>query len=371
MSRWFCPNPASVAPGVLAAQVIPPGIGTMIQPSVISERLKEYFFPKAASAVFFSCTREGLLQMALEWFADRNIFMIVNGPMSQEWYDIADDCRGTVTLFDTAYGAEPDLTAFGVELQKEKFDILMFVETDVCTGTSLNASAICEEFRSKCPDGLIVTDISGCVFCGFDEAISGLADICLCASEMAMGLPPGLGVTILNERSHTRILAHNIENRRYFNYARQTVSRSVSALNVPVYPLLNALNEQIDTVLTEGMPVRVQRMTDVRNFIYEWAKLHAFPMLASPQVSALNASAFILPPGMVPQDMVDFAVRYGVFVSPAVGQMSKDMFIIYHGNDITMDDATALTRVLDRFLVDYDTRRRSIPRSQIPQEQKV
>ena len=371
MSRWFCPNPASVAPGVLAAQVIPPGIGTMLQPSVISERLKEYFFPNAASAVFFSCTREGLLQMAIEWFSDRNIFMIVNGPMSQEWYDIADDCRGNVTLFDTAYGAEPDISALGTELQKEKFDLLMFTETDVYAGSSLNATAVCAEFRSKCPDGLIAADISGCVFCGFDEAISGIADICLCASEIAMGLPPGLGTVVLNERAHTRVLAHNIENRRYFNYARKTVSRSVSALDVPVYPLLNALNEQIDTVLTEGMPARVKRMTDVRNYIYEWANLHSFPMLASPQVSALNASAFELPVGMVPQDMVDFAARYGVFITTSVGQMPKNSIIIYHGNDITMEDAAALTRVLDRFLVDYDTRRRNIPLSQLPQEQKV
>jgi aspartate aminotransferase-like enzyme len=343
----------------------------MLQPSVVSERLKEFFFPNSSSPVFFSCSREGLLQMAVEWFIDRHIFMIVNGPMSQEWYDIADDCRATVTLYDTAYGAEPDINALGLELQKEKFDLLMFVETDVYTGTSLNAAAICAEFRSKCPDGLIVTDISGCIFCGFDETIAGLSDICLCASEIAMGLPPGLGMTILNERSHTRVLAHNIENGRYFNYARQTVSRSVSALDAPVYPLLNALNEQIDTVLTETIPERIRRMTAVRNFIYEWANLHAFPLLASQEVSAINATAIRLPAGMSPQEMVDFAARYGVFLTTAVGQMSKELLIIYHGNDITMEDAAVLTRVLDRFLTDYDTRRRSTLFGQQPQEQKV
>ena len=371
MSRWFLPNPASVAPGVLAAQVTPPGIGTLLQPSIVSERLKEFFFPSSQPPVFFPCTREGLLQMAAEWFLDRNIFMIVNGPMSQEWADIAVDCHASVTVFDPGYATAPDLSALGLELQKEKFDILMFVETDAYLGTSLNANAICAEFREKCPDGLIVADISGCVFCGFDEAISGLADVCLCASEIAMGVPPGLGMAVLNERAHTRLLAHNIENGRYFNYARRTVSRSTSALDVPVYPLLNALNEQIDAILTEGIPERLERMTTVRNFIYEWAEQRGFSVLAPPEISAVNATVIKLPPEMAPQEMADFAGRYGVFVTPGTEQMGKDLLILYHGNDTTADDAVALVRVLDRFIADYDTRRRNIPLSQQPQEQKV
>lgn len=371
MNRWFLPNPASVSPGVLAAQVTPPGVGTLLQPSVVSERLREFFFPNAEPPVFFSCTREGLLQMSVEWFLDRNIFMIINGPMSQEWYDIADDCRANVTVFDPAYGTEPDMNAFGLELQKDKFDLLMFAETDAYLGTSLNAKAICDEFRNQCPDGLIVTDISGCVFCGFDEVLSGIADICLCASEIALGLPPGLGIVILNERAHTRLLAHNIENGRYFNYARQTVSRSASSLDVPIYPLLNALNEQIDNVLTEGIPARVQRLTDVRNYIYEWASLHNFSVLAQSQVGALNATAIQLPTGIVPQEIADFSARYGIFLPGRVGQLPENTLTIYHGNDTTLEDALVLIRILDRFLVDYDTRSRNLSRSQQPQEQKV
>ena len=371
MSHWFCPNPASVAPGVLASQVTPPGVGTMLQPSVVSERLREFFFPHSEPPVFFSCTREGLLQMSVEWFSDRKIFMIVNGPMSQEWFDIADDCRGDVTIYDIAYGVEPDLNALGLELAKEKYDILMFVETDVYLGVSLNAQAICAEFREKCPDGMVVVDISGCVFCGFDEVLSEIADICLCASEMALGLPPGLGLAVLNERAHTRLLAHNIENGRYFNYSRRTVSRSVSALDAPPYSLLNALNEQIDTVLAEGMPARMQRLAAVQNQLYEWIVLRNFPILAVPQIYALNSTVIELPVGMTPQDMAEYAARYGVFVSPGVGQMPKNLLIIYHGNDTRPEDITVLTRILDRFLNEYDTRRRNIPRSQIPQEQKV
>ena len=371
MSHWFCPNPASVAPGVLAAQVTPPGVGTLLQPAVVSERLREFFFPHSEAPVFFSCTREGLLQMSLEWFHDRKIFMIVNGPMSQEWFDIADDCRSDVTIFDIAYGAEPDIQALGLELAKEKFDILMFVETDVFLGVSLNAQAICAVFREKCPDGMVVTDISGCVFCGFDEIISEISDVCLCASEMALGLPPGLGLVVPNERAHTRLLVHNAENGRYFNYPRRTVSRSVSALDAPPYSLLNALNEQIDMVLAEGMPTRMQRLAAVQNYVYEWIMLRNFPIVAVPQVYALNSTAIELPVGMAPRDMVEFAERYGIFVADAVGQMPENLLTIYHGNDTRPEDVRAMTRVLDRFLNDYDTRRRNIPRSQIPQEQKV
>ena len=69
--------------------------------------------------------------------------------------------------------------------------------------------------------------------------------------------------------------------------------------------------------------------------------------------------------------MADFAARYGVFVMAGIGQMSKNSLILYHGNDTRPEDAAALTRVLDRFLSDYDTRRRRIFRDRQPQQQKV
>ena len=371
MTRWFLPNPASVSPNVLAAQVTPPGIGTLIQPSVLSERMREFFFPSAQSVVFFSSLREGLLQMVIEWFADRSVLMIVNGPMSQEWYDIADDCRGNVTIFDSAYGAAIDFNAFSVAVRKEKFDLLMFVGTDAYMGYRMNPDPISREFRVSNPEGLIVADISSSIFCGTDSSDIRNADICICGSEMAMGLPPGLGTAILNERAHTRVLAHNMMNGRYFNYSRQSVSRSPSALDIPPYTLLNALNEQIDSVLTEGMENRLERLTVVRNRIWEWINSRGLAILAAPETRALNSTAIELPVGITPDDVKEFAARYGIFVTPGTGLMPKNSLILYHGNDTRVEDTSVLIRVMDRFLSDYDTRRRRIPRAQRPQEQKV
>ena len=119
MTRWFVPNPASVAPGVLAAQVTPPGVGTLLLPSTVAERLREFFYPGMEPPTFLGCSREGLLQMSLEWFSDRKILMLVNGPMSQEWCDIADDCGITVSIFDSAYGAVVDTETFRAAVQQE------------------------------------------------------------------------------------------------------------------------------------------------------------------------------------------------------------------------------------------------------------
>ncbi len=371
MTRWFIPNPASVAPGVLAAQVTAHNAGLFQQPAVLSERLREFFFPDAEPPVLFCCSREGLLQMAIEWFADRNILMIVNGPMSQEWFDIGDDCRGSISIFDSAYGTAVDTEAFGIALRKEKYDTLMFVDTDVYLGSRLNAEPLCALFREAFPDGLIAADISGSVLCGNDSECLKNADICLCGSEMALGLPPGIGIAVLNERAHTRVLAHNMTNGRYFNYPRRTASRSPSDLIVPPYTLLSALNEQIDAVLTEGMNARVQRMMEVRNVIWQWINNRGFSILAEADVTALNCTSVQLPAEISAADMTDFAARYGIFVMPSVGQMAKNSLVIYHGNDARPEDASALTRVLDRFLSDYDTRRRHLFRGREPQVQKV
>ena len=366
MSRWFLPNPASVSPEVLAAQVTPPGSGTLLQPAVLSERLKEFFFPDAHTAAFFSCLREGMLQMVIEWFSDRNILMIVNGPMSQEWYDIADDCHAKTTVFDSAYGSAIDMNAFAIAVRKERFDLLLFVETDACLGCRIDPEPVSRMFRQSNPEGLIALDISGSVFCGTENTDIRFADICVCGSEMAMGLPPGLGIAILNERAHTRVLAHNTMNGRYFNYPRQTVSRSPSALDVPPYTLLNALNEQIDGVLTEGMDARIERLAVVRNRIYEWMYARGFALLCSPDTRALNSTSIGLPVGISQQDVVDYAARYGIFLAAGTGLMPENSLMIYHGNDTRPEDVSALLRVLERFLNDYDTRRRRQGRGQQP-----
>ena len=361
MTRWFIPNPASVSPGVLAAQVTPPAVGTRIRSSVLSERLREFFFPSAQSAVFFSCLREGLLQMAAEWFSDKKILMIVNGPMSQEWYDITDDSRIDVTIFDSAYGAAIDMAAFRIAISKEKFDMLMYVETDAYMGYRMNPEPVSREFRAANPEGLIAADISGSVFCGTDGDDIRHADICLCGSEMALGVPPGLGIAVLNERAHTRVLAHNMLNGRYFSYSRQTVSRSASALDITPYTLMNALTEQIDEILTEGMGARVARLSAVRNRIFEWINSRGFTILSAPDTRALNCTAVELPAGISAAEMADYAARYGVFIAPGSGLMPKNSIILYHGNDTGSEDAAVLLRVLDRFLNDYDTRRRHTP----------
>ncbi len=371
MTRWFIPDPASVAPAVLAAQATPPVLASRQLPDRVSDRLREYFFPECQAPVFFSCLREGLLQMAVEWFADKNIIMIVNGPMSQEWYDLADDCRGAVTIFDSGYGAPVDLNAFRAALRKDKYDVLMLTFTDVFIGSRQDPAPICAEYRAAVPDGLIAADISGSVFCGTDGFDAQCADICLCGSEMALGLPPGLGIAVLNERAHTRVLAHNMMNGRYFNYLRNTVSPSPSALDTAPYPLLFALNEQIDQILTEGMPARVNRLITVCAMVRNWAVSRGFPILTAPDCRALNCTVVELPAGISAAELTEFAADYGVGVMPGIGLMPKNSLIIYHGNDSRPEDAEALIRVMERFLNDYDTRRRRVPRAEPPQEQKI
>ncbi len=368
MTRWFIPNPASAAPNVLAAQVVPPGVGTLLKKEEAARRMQEFFFPAFEQPAFFNCAREGLLQMAVECFADRKILMAVTGPMSQEWYDIADDCGAHVTAFDAAYGADIDLNSFEICLKREEYDVLMLTATDVYTGTRLPLERMCELSAQIRPDALITLDISGEIFCANHASYEHRADILLCGSEMALGLPPGLGMALLSERAHTRVVAHNIMNGRYFNYVRYAVSQSPSALDAPNYPLLNALNEQMESVLTEGPAARADRLTQTRALLYQWIDAKGFTYLSAPDSRALNSTAVILPDEFSAAGMVSYAERYGVYLMTGTHDMAKNTLILYHGNDASVEDIRVLIRVMDRFLAEYDTRRRKTPP---PQVQKV
>ncbi len=175
-------------------------------------------------------------------------------------------------------------------------------------------------------------------------------------------------MALLSERAHTRVLAHNIMNGRYFNYVRYAVSQSPSALDAPNYPLLNALNEQMESVLTEGPAARADRMTETRALLYQWIDAKGFSYLTAPDSRALNSTAVILPDEFPAEGMVSYAERYGVSLMTGTHDMAKNALILYHGNDVSAEDIRVLIRVMDRFLAEYDTRRRHMP---VPQVQKI
>lgn len=355
MSLNFLPCPASVAPDVLAAQAIPPESPLCANPVEVADRMKEYFFKGAEQVTFFPYTREALYLTVLDVFRERHILICVHGPMSQELYEMAQDSGEYVHVFDSAPERGIDMDAFDDAMSERPYEAVFMVETDVFTGTHLNIHEMCAAIRRRQPETLITIDCSGSVFCETFPPMETAADIYICASDMAMGLPPGLGILAADLRAHTRLMT-NTSISGFFNYSRQIISRKEKKLCPALpYQLINALDRQIDRVLVEETEQRMIRILRNREILLEWARRLEFEVFAQEDCRAMNVTVLKLPDLFNAETMAEWVRNNGVSIGEGLRELGQTV-VISHGNDITEDDIMVMLKVINKFLVEYDTR---------------
>lgn len=357
MIKNFLPSPCAVPPEILAAQAIPPDSPACVSAATAGSRMREYFFPGSETVDFFPYVREGLYRMVLDFFAGKNILLLSNGPLSQEWFEIAQDDGGEkIYLFDCPSELPINLSKLTEIVKSHPFDAAFFVETDVYTGISLDIASLIETIRSVQREIMIVVDCSGSIFSKPFRSMENFVDIYLCGSDMALGLPPGLGMIAMNIRAHTRFMGNTLTP-WYFNYARHTINRKENKLTLRApYPLLNALNQRIDRVLLEGYSCREERMKQNKKKICEWAQRHDFEVVGGAEIRSDNVTVLKLPEPFVSQNLEDYLSQYGISIGNGQREYADHAVVIAHGQDCEEKDMDALLAVLDRFLSEYDTR---------------
>ena len=356
MAISFIPNPCSPAPEVLAAQAKPPESGSNITVDEICERLKEVFFNGAEQISLFSCSRQGLYQVVFSGFIYKKALICINGPVSQEWYDIGKYTGVDMSVLDTAYGQPFSLKALRELLEKETFDAILIVDTDIYTGASARVKELSEISRAIQPDALIIVDCSGSISCTMLYSIEKTVDVYICCSEIALGLPPGLGIVAAGNRAHMKAVSRNGFG-WYFNYSLQFVMHHEYGLNpILPYQLINALSVQMDSILLEGIEERILRTLQTGEKFRAWAMLHGLEIIAAESIRVPNITVLRCLQQFSPEDLDMYLRQYGLYIGRSYGELKNNTFVVSHMNTIHEVDIELLIQTLERFLEDYDTR---------------
>ena len=361
MGLNFKPIPADVSPVILAAQARsqPPSILDL--QIDLKTRTQELLFPDAYALEFFTCSREGLYEIALNSFVQQDVLVCVNGPLSKQWLDISKNMGINISILDENYGNVFSHLQLEKKITEQDFDAICLVEIDPFTGIYNDLPALSAMIRRHLPDAIIIADCSASVSNVQPLKFGVDADIILSCSEISLGLPPGFGLIALDEHANFKALG-NPGKGWYLNLNRALLMRNNPGISPIPYPLLYALERQLDEIQFEGIEQKIQRIRQLSETIKTWAASKGFQFLSDPQFTAPNFSVLQSLPQFTPMDLIGFLESYGIVIGSCPGEMKDTFFVIAHMNMTTEKDLDHLFFAMNRFLSDYDTRR-SIPKS--------
>lgn len=355
MSSNFNPIPAYVAPGILAAQSQPQPASPAALQLRLESRLKELLFPEAAALEFFCCSREGLYETVINSFAQNDGLVCVNGPLSQQWFEISKALGVNNTILDASYGKSFNEALLEEKLSEQDYEAIFLVEIDPYTGVYIDIPELSAVIRKNQPDALIVVDCSASITNVRPLKLGTEADIILSCSEISLGLPPGLGIIAIGEHANFKTLG-SAGNGWYFNFARQHLLKDNPVRSNLPYPLLFALDKLLDEIFLEGFEEKILRTQHLSEIVKNWAIEKGFQILPEAQNAAPDFTVLQCLPQFSPDDLIGYLENYNITIGSCPGEMRDTFFVIAHMNAVTENDLEHLLFVLNHFLSDYDTR---------------
>jgi len=192
------------------------------------------------------------------------------------------------------------------------------------------------------------------------DAVSGMAgiktefddwgiDVCLAGVQKCFALPPGLTVCAVSDRARER--ASLVPNHGYY-YSYGQMDKKYEKHQTPATPaisLLQALDQQMDDILAEGLENHWNRHKEMAAFVQNWARkyfaLYSDENYLSPTVTNVENTR-----GISVADLNKELGKRGAMISNGYGDLKEKCFRIAHMGDLTLDDLKWLTGQIEDIL---------------------
>lgn len=350
--KLFIPGPTHVREEILAAQTT----------LMIGHRSKDYSDLQAAvtpklqkllytqQPVFiYASSGTGLMEGSLRQAVLKRALVTVCGAFSKRWFDVAkaNGIPADSLEIEMGQGFTPEM--IDAALRADDYDVLTLTFNETSTGVMNPLQEIATMVREKYPDVLVLVD-----------AVSGMAgakiafdawgvDVAFASSQKCFALPPGLTIAAVSDRALAR--AGEVPNRGYYfdflnmlKYYKRSQTPATPAIS-----LIQALNQQMDDILAEGLDNRWARHIEMAETVREWARKHwaIFPderFLSNTVTTVTNTR------GISVADLNKALGERGAMISNGYGTLKEKTFRIAHMGDLTVDDIRWLLAQIDDIL---------------------
>ena len=261
------------------------------------------------------------------------VLVVKTGYFSDRMVEILRRYGAEVTEIRAEVGDSPTVEQVAAALAAGgAWKALFATHVDTSTAVRIDAEPLA---RLAAEHGALAVFDGVCATAGerFEMAQWG-ADVYFTASQKAIGLPPGLALTVASERALAARQSRTapppplyLDWLSWLPIHRAYEEGKPSYFATPATSLVRALEAGLTEILTEGVEARWeahQRAADAMRAA--WASL-GLPSVARGTLAANTLSALTLPPGLKPADVVSKAAAQGVLLAGGLHPAIRDTSI--------------------------------------------
>lgn len=288
------------------------------------------------------------------------ILVLSTGFFSDELYDclsqhyVVDPSSQVTRLASDHAGATIPLDSIETELQENEYDLIAMTHVDTSTGVLLDIEKVAEIVHRVSPQTLIAVDTVCSLGCETIKFNDWKLDICISASQKAIGAPPGLSLGMLSDRAIERSLIDKKTNgtgsyyasiKKWLPVLKSFENGTATYFATPPVQLINSL----DTALTEilqfeyknksGIDARILKHKDVSNQLKEkiTTELGLKLVTDSIDISAHGLTAIYV---KHPTEVINFMANHGYIIAGGIHRDIKSQYIrIGHMGVSACDDS--------------------------------
>lgn len=351
--KLFIPGPIEVKQNVLD-KMSTPMIGHRSKDASklqkdISIKLKKLFYTEN-EILLSTSSGSGLMEAAIRCCTNKRAAVFSIGSFGDRWHEMAlfNGIEADLFVSEPGYITTPEMV--DEVLSTGKYDLVTITHNETSTGVMNPLDEISEVVR-KYPEVIFCVDtVSSAGGTKIEVDKLGI-DICITSSQKALGLPPGLGICTITERSIEK--ARNVKNRGFYldlvNLYDTVKKKDYQYPSTPNLSLMFALDYQLDCIMEEGLENRFRRHLEMAELTRNWAKRH-FELFSDEKFASVTLTTIKNTKGISVKDLNIELGKRGFEISNGYGNLKEKTFRIAHMADLTMDDVKELLQEIEDIL---------------------
>lgn len=348
--KLFIPGPTHVRESVLDAQTAP----------MIGHRSTEYsdlqaeVTPKLQKLLYteqpvfiYASSGTGVMEGSIRQTVLKRALVTACGAFSDRWHQITVANGVPVDRIDVEWGQGFSPEIVDAALSQGDYDVLTITLNETSTGVMNPLKEISAMVREKYPDVVILVDAVSAMAGVKIEFDAWDLDVVISSSQKCFALPPGLAIAAVSERALKR--AKQVPGRGYY-YDFLTMLKYYERSQTPATPaisLIQALNQQMDDILEEGLEARWARHIEMAEIVHAWARKH-WALFADEAYLSNTVTAVANTRGISIADLNRELGKRGAMISNGYGSKLKEKtFRIAHMGDLTPKDIRWVLGLID------------------------
>ncbi len=333
-SRLLLPGPTEVSQEILREQIRP----------LIGHRDKAFseFYGRITAKLsrFFElpedCRPTVTTSSGTLWFdiVGRSIvkgkaLVCINGAFSERFGKTILACGKKADFIEVEWGKAVKPNMISEKLESGEYDTLAICHNESSTGVRNPIHEIGKLVRKDYPNVILAIDSVSSM--AGDKTLPAEigCDIIFASTQKCFALPPGLAVSLVNDRALER--AREVPNRGSYTDL-VTIFEYEKKHQTPFTPnisLLYALNKRMDLLLEETYDHVYQRQEAMAEYTQQWAKKH-FGLFAEPGYESVTVTCVQNTSGKSVRELKEKLAEKGFIIANGYGKLAEKTFRIGH-----------------------------------------